>query len=162
LAVAIPAERNCYIGQSRQNVSQADPGLKFKILRLPLPAPRGSIGHHHRGEAAAMKAKTATAKRQAVAKVFGSKHPVDSKHLNFLHARRHLATVRDGAWREPRYIVEFSELEHAIWIALDHIRERDGLKIFKEVADRLLDSVAASIEDNGRRTRRADNRSAVH
>jgi hypothetical protein len=102
-----------------------------------------------------------SAKRQAVAKVFG-KHPVDSEHLNFLHARRHLATVKDGRWRELAYIVELDELEQHVWTALDRIRERDGVKIFKEAAARLADSVAASIEDNGRRTRRADNRSAAH
>jgi hypothetical protein len=108
-----------------------------------------------------MSAKPATAKRIAVAKVFG-KHPLDSAHLNFLHARRHLATVKDGRWRELAYIVELDELEQHVWTALDRIRERDGVKIFKEVAARLADSVAASIEDNGRRTRRADNRSAAH
>jgi hypothetical protein len=109
-----------------------------------------------------MSAKPATAKRRAVAKVFGSKHPVDSAHLDFLFRRRHLATVKDGGWRELAYVVELDELEQHVWKALDRIHERDGLKIFKEVAERLLDSITVSIEDNGRRTRRADNRSAAH
>jgi hypothetical protein len=116
-----------------------------------------------------MSAKPKTsAKREAVAKVFG-KHPVDSTHLNFLHARRHLATVKDGRWRELAYVIELDELEQHVWTTLDRIRERDGAKIFKEVAERLVDSVAASIEDNEkqrgrRRVRRANNnnRSAAH
>jgi hypothetical protein len=93
-----------------------------------------------------MSTKPAAAKRQAVAKVFGSAHPIDSAHLNFLHARRHLATAKDGRWREPKYIVEFDELEHAILTALDRIGKRDGAKIRREVVDRLADSIAASIE----------------
>jgi hypothetical protein len=36
------------------------------------------------------------------------------------------------------------ELEHAIWQTLDRIRERDGVKIFREVADRLADSIAVA------------------
>jgi hypothetical protein len=44
-----------------------------------------------------------------IAKAFGN-IPVDSENMDFFYSRRHLATVRDGKWREPKYIVEFDEL----------------------------------------------------
>jgi hypothetical protein len=89
---------------------------------------------------------TAKAKRIAVAKVFGRKHPIDSAHLDFLHRRRHLATVKDRQWREPKYIVEFDELQQHVWKALDRIKERDGARIAREVADRLADSVTVAMK----------------
>jgi hypothetical protein len=90
----------------------------------------------------------AKAKREAIAEAFGS-IPVDSeKYMNFLHSRRHLATVRDGKWREPKYIVELCELEQAILKTLDRIHERDGARIFKEAADHLLLGVIMSVESH--------------
>jgi hypothetical protein len=58
---------------------------------------------------------------------------VDSENLDFLHSRRHLATARDGKWRDLKYVIEF-----------DEFRQRDGIKISKEVADRLIGSIAGS------------------
>jgi hypothetical protein len=68
--------------------------------------------------------------------------PVDSENIDFLYSRRHLATVRDGKWRELKYVTEFDELERVIWKTLDRIRKRDGIKIFKEATDRIVESVA--------------------
>jgi hypothetical protein len=101
---------------------------------------------------------SAKVKRDANAKVFGN-IPVESENLDFLYGRRHLATFRDGKWRDLKYVAEYFELQQAIWTTLDRIRERDGLKICKEVADRLVDgivdSVAVSIENNEKRQGRA-------
>jgi len=80
-------------------------------------------------------------KRSAVIKAFGP-IPLDAGMLNWFYARRHLATVQDGKWRELAYIVELDELEQTIWKALARIRKRDGAKIAKEVAGRLADSIA--------------------
>jgi hypothetical protein len=55
-------------------------------------------------------------------------------------------------------IVEFDELEQAIWKTLDRIRKRDGTKIFKEVTDRIVDSVAVSIQNNEKRERSSTSR----
>jgi hypothetical protein len=77
-----------------------------------------------------------------ISKVFGN-IPLDREYLDWLYARRHLATVRDGKWRELRYVVELDELEHAILETLARIRKRDGEKIARKVADRLADSIAA-------------------
>jgi hypothetical protein len=111
---------------------------------------------------------TAKAKREAaVAEVFGTNQvdPEDIAFTNFLFARRRCATVRNGKWRELRYVIELQDLEQVIWKTLDQIRDRDGMKIFKEAAEELIGSVEVSIENNGgrgRRTRRPDNRSAAH
>jgi hypothetical protein len=37
-------------------------------------------------------------------------------------------------------------LEQTIWKTLDQIRERDGAKIFEEVADRLIESIIVDVE----------------
>jgi hypothetical protein len=87
----------------------------------------------------------AKAKREAIAKAFGD-IPVDTENIDFLYNRRHLAKVRNGKWRELQYIIEFDELEQAISKALDRIRERDGVKILKEVADRLIGGIALELE----------------
>jgi hypothetical protein len=98
----------------------------------------------------------AKAKREAIAKALpGVK--VYPENMDFLDRRRHLATVRDGKSRELQYIVEFDELEQAIWKTLDRIRKRDG-KIFKEVADRIVGSVAVSIENREKRERPSTSR----
>jgi len=81
-------------------------------------------------------------KRRAVIEVFGP-IPLDAELLDWLYARRHLATVRDGKWRELAYIVELDELETAIRETLDKIRARDGGRIALEVRRRLIDSIAA-------------------
>jgi hypothetical protein len=81
-------------------------------------------------------------KRSAVKAVFGD-IPVDAEYLDWLYARRHLATVRDGKWRELAYVVECDELEHAMLETLAKIRQRDGGKIALEVRRRLIDSIAA-------------------
>jgi hypothetical protein len=81
-------------------------------------------------------------KREAVIKAFGP-IPLDAEYLDWLYARRHLATVPDGEWRELQYIVELDELETAIRETLDRIRQRDGGKIALEVRRRLIDSIAA-------------------
>jgi hypothetical protein len=57
-----------------------------------------------------------------------------------------LTTVHDGSRRELAYIVELDELEAAITDALTRIRERDGDAIFREVAERLRDSIAVDVE----------------
>lgn len=80
-------------------------------------------------------------KRSAVKAVFGP-IPLDAEeYVDWLYARRHLATVRDGKWRELAYVVEMDELEHTVLVALDRIRQRDGGKIAREVANRLADSL---------------------
>jgi hypothetical protein len=81
----------------------------------------------------------AKAKREAIAKALpGVK--VYPENMDFLYRRRHLATVRDGKSRELQYIVEFDELEQAIWKALDRICKRDGIKIGKrKLANQQID-----------------------
>src|SRR6266576_947967 len=88
----------------------------------------------------------AKTKRQAIAETFGTNQvdPEDIAFTNFLYARRHCATVRDGKWRELRYVVELQDLEETISKTLDRIRERDGAKICREVTDRLVDSIAVT------------------
>jgi hypothetical protein len=52
----------------------------------------------------------------------------------------------------------------AIWKTLDRIRERDGVKIFKEVADQLIVSIEIAREnrdDRGQRNRRGDRPAAA-
>jgi hypothetical protein len=83
-----------------------------------------------------------------------------------VYSRRHLATASNGGWRDLKYVAEFYELEQTIWKTLDRIRKRDGVKILREVADLLVDSVAASVDEKqggrSRRARLADSRSAAH
>jgi hypothetical protein len=62
----------------------------------------------------------AKAKREAIAKAFGDV-PVDSENMDFLYSRRHRATVRDGKWRELKYIVELDELVER-FLGSNHIR----------------------------------------
>ena len=52
--------------------------------------------------------------------------------------------------RELKYVIEFTELEEAIGKTLDRIRKRDGIKIFREVADRLISGISVSLEVHGR------------
>jgi hypothetical protein len=109
---------------------------------------------------------SAKAKREAVVKVFGTNQvdPEDIALTNFFFARLHCATVRINRKLELQYVIELQDLEQVIWKTLDQIRDRDGMKIFKEAAEELIRSVEVSIENNGRgrRARRPDNRSAAH
>lgn len=81
-------------------------------------------------------------KRRAVIEVFGN-IPLDAEYVNFLYKHRHLATRRDGAWRDLAFVIEADELEATIRRTLDRIRKRDGGRIAREVANRLADSLAA-------------------
>jgi len=83
---------------------------------------------------------TAKQKHAAVVATFGN-IPLDSENLDWLYSRRHLPTVRDGKWRDLRYVVECDELERGVRTALDRIRTRDGARVRREVADRLADSI---------------------
>lgn len=88
----------------------------------------------------------ASKKRKAVAEAFGD-IPIDSENLNWLFRRRHLAKIRDGrSRRELRYVVDYFELERVISQRLEEIRQRDGAKIFREVAGRLVDSIGIDVE----------------
>jgi hypothetical protein len=91
----------------------------------------------------------AKAKREAIVETFGN-IPVDSEIMNFRYSRRHLATARDGKWRDLQYIVELDELEQVIWKTLNRIHKRDGAKILKEAADHLVSALTVSIEDRAR------------
>jgi hypothetical protein len=71
--------------------------------------------------------------------------------------RRHLATVRDGKSRELQSHRRVRRIR-AGHLALDRIRKRDGIKIFKEVADRIVGSVAVSIENREKRKRPSTSR----
>jgi hypothetical protein len=85
-----------------------------------------------------------TAKREAVARVFGNAHPAldDSDGcLDFYYSRRGLATVRDGKYMELKYVVEIDELEQVVRRTLDHIQKRDGVKVFKEASRHLRNSI---------------------
>jgi hypothetical protein len=59
-----------------------------------------------------------------------------------------LRRVREGKWREPKYIVELCELENAILKTLDRVHGHDGARIFKEAADHLLLGVIMSVESH--------------
>jgi hypothetical protein len=48
--------------------------------------------------------------------------------------------------RELQYVIEFDELESAIWETLNRIRERDGVKIFEEVAETLIEGIASDLK----------------
>jgi hypothetical protein len=89
-----------------------------------------------------MPAKISTKTKRVVVEVFGD-IPVDSENLDFLYRRRHCATVRNRGCRDLRYVAEYYELESAILTVLNRIHERDGARISKEVADRLVESVGA-------------------
>lgn len=86
------------------------------------------------------------AKRDAIAKAFGAVPVVDPQHVDFLYSRRHLATVPGRLGPELQYIVEFDDLEKIVSETLARIRQRDGTKIFREVADRLIGSVTADVD----------------
>jgi hypothetical protein len=87
--------------------------------------------------------------RAAVIKTFGV--PVDPKDvdvIDFMYARRRcaLAPSQDGG-REPAYLAELDETESMIWTVLDRIRKRDGTKISREVADRLIEAIEITMSE---------------
>jgi hypothetical protein len=84
---------------------------------------------------------TAKEKREAVAKTFGDIGSPDPDYLDFLYARRDLATVHTG------YIIELLDFEEVINGMLKRIRERDGDKIFREAAEYLLNNIAPSVSN---------------
>ena len=85
-------------------------------------------------------------RRKAVTKVFGEDYPAieDDSYVNFLFQRRDCAVVQDGRHRDLQYIVEFDEQDAAISAMLETIAKRDGRKIAREVADRLICSIRTS------------------
>jgi hypothetical protein len=103
---------------------------------------------------------TAKAKREAVIEAFGGADlddRDDRQNINFLYARRHLAKVPEHGHQELAYIVELDDMDEAIGKMLDLIHERDGMKIFEEVAGYLIASIEARRElarGTSRRVRR--------
>jgi hypothetical protein len=51
--------------------------------------------------------------------------------------------------REINYVIEPDELEQVILKELAKIRNRDGIKIFKEAADTLISGISISLEVHG-------------
>jgi hypothetical protein len=66
---------------------------------------------------------------------------------DFYYSRRHLAKARadQRGWRELRYQDEGADLADAIEETLRGIRERDGVKYFREVAGNLLETIAFNV-----------------
>jgi hypothetical protein len=88
-------------------------------------------------------------KREAVATTFGvpvDPEDVEVEYINFMYARRNLATVPDRGMRDLAYVHEITDLEMAIDETLARIRERDGEKIFREAATYLRDAVDSASE----------------
>jgi hypothetical protein len=101
-------------------------------------------------------------KREAVTATFGVPvDPEDVSYIDFMFARRHLATVRERGHRELRYIIEIDDLELAITTTLARIRERDGDKIFREAASFLREAVDWASE-NRHHLPRGKAREAAH
>jgi hypothetical protein len=74
--------------------------------------------------------------------------------VDFLFPRRHLAKAPDPRLAdvfEPAYIAEFFELEAAIGKTLARIRKRDGKRISREVAERLIGSLEIECESQDAR-----------
>lgn len=102
-------------------------------------------------------------KYQAVVKTFGV--PVDPKDvdfIDFMYARRHLATVPERGWRELAYVIEVDELEHAIITGLDRIRARDGDRTCKEAASYLRNAVDLAMSARHRARNKANEAAAAH
>ena len=107
---------------------------------------------------------TPQAKREAVTVAFDVGADTDAFDLddpqavNFLYARRHLAKVPDErGHQELAYIVQLDDMDEAIGKMLDLIHERDGMKIFEEVAGYLIASIETRRElarGTSRRVRR--------
>jgi hypothetical protein len=96
-------------------------------------------------------------KREAIAATFGVPvDPEDTDYIDFMYARRNLATVPERGHRELAYVVELDDLEHLITTTLDRIRARDGEKIFREVATHLREAVDSTIGRRHQARRKAD------
>lgn len=102
-------------------------------------------------------------KYQAVVKTFGVPvDPEDVDFIDFMYARRHLATVPEGGWRELAYIIEVDEMEHAITSGLDRIRARDGDRICKEAASYLRKAVDLALSARHQARTKANEAAAAH
>jgi hypothetical protein len=89
---------------------------------------------------------SAKAKRETVLNVFGSLPPddaADCRYIGFLFTHRDCATVPspDGPWRDLVFVDEYDELDYAITAALNRIRDRDGVRVMREVAKRLVEAI---------------------
>ena len=110
----------------------------------------------------ATKRPSIAAKAKAVAAMFGEPEPRET--LDFCYRRRHLGTTPDvvcGGVREFKYIIELTDLDHAISTTLNRIRERDGVKIFNEVADHLITGLTDYARHVGARDRRGHRRTGA-
>jgi hypothetical protein len=88
------------------------------------------------------------AKRKAIVKAYGCA-PVEDDMDDFYYSRRHLAKVPhadEQGWRDLKYQDEVAGLADAIEKTLGAIRERDGIKYFREVARDLLETIACDLE----------------
>ena len=93
-------------------------------------------------------------KREIVAKTFGIPvDPVDREYIDFMYARRRLATVPERGGRELAYVAEWDETESAIWAMLDRIRARDGLEVCREVAGNLIEGIGLAMCESRHRAR---------
>jgi hypothetical protein len=79
--------------------------------------------------------------------------PEDVDYVNFMHARRDLATVPGRCGRDPCYIVELQDLEMVIWETLDRIYERDGARFWREAGSYLHEAVTAKMQNRPSRRR---------
>jgi hypothetical protein len=91
------------------------------------------------------------AKRTAIAKAYGCLRVEDDMD-GFYYSRRHLAKLPDAdehGWHELKYQDEEADLVDAIEKTLRGIRDRDGMKFYREVAQRLLENIAINVEAHG-------------
>ena len=95
----------------------------------------------------ATKRPSIAAKAKAVAAMFGEPEPRET--LDFCYRRRHLD------------IIELTDLDHAISTTLNRIRERDGVKIFNEVADHLITGLTDYARHVGASDRRGHRRTGA-
>jgi hypothetical protein len=94
------------------------------------------------------KAVTTKAKRQAIVKAYGF-HRAEDLMDDFYYTRRHLAKLDQAnpdGWHELRYQDEAAELADIIERTLKIIRERDGVKYYKEVAAGLIAVIESNVE----------------
>jgi phytoene/squalene synthetase len=91
---------------------------------------------------------TIKAKRDAIIKAYGC-YRVEDDMDNVYYARRDLAKLPDADERgfyELKYQHEQVELADAIERTLQTIRQRDGMKYYKEVAADLIDAIASDVK----------------
>jgi hypothetical protein len=114
------------------------------------------------------KAKASTkAKREAIAKAYGFNpfHPKEGVD-DFYYSRRHLAKVEkanEHGWRDLKYQHAMMDLADAIEKELRIIRERDGVKYYREVAAGLIQAIESNVEchDGRKALRRLMDRGVV-